>query len=205
MGTTTEKNNNWIIKNAANIITTIRLILSIWLFILVASGNSDLLLMFIIVIACGVSDALDGWTARRFNIESEIGGFLDRLADKIFICPTFIILTLKYLPQLDISNFLYSVTISLVITIIFLEFLLISGGVIGFLRKINTSSNQWGKRKMVVQSIALFFFFLTLIIEFQKKIKITPLAIYWVDSLLVISIILTIKSIEGYYKRFQQS
>lgn len=32
-----------------------------------------------------VSDALDGWLARRFNAQSAIGLYLDPLADKIFV------------------------------------------------------------------------------------------------------------------------
>ncbi len=35
-----------------------------------------------IFVVAGVSDALDGWIARRFDLRSELGAYLDALADK---------------------------------------------------------------------------------------------------------------------------
>jgi cardiolipin synthase len=40
-----------------------------------------------IFLIAGVSDALDGWVARRFDLRSELGAYLDALADKaLLIC-----------------------------------------------------------------------------------------------------------------------
>jgi cardiolipin synthase len=49
--------------------------------------------LFIFVVA-GVSDGIDGFVARRFNQESELGTILDPIADKLLMTTAFIILTL---------------------------------------------------------------------------------------------------------------
>lgn len=40
-----------------------------------------------------VSDGIDGWVARRFNQESELGAFLDPIADKALVMAAVLILT----------------------------------------------------------------------------------------------------------------
>jgi cardiolipin synthase (CMP-forming) len=40
-----------------------------------------------IFLVAGISDALDGWIARRFDLRSELGAYLDAIADKaLLIC-----------------------------------------------------------------------------------------------------------------------
>jgi cardiolipin synthase (CMP-forming) len=42
---------------------------------------------FAIFVVAGASDALDGWVARRFDLRSELGAYLDAVADKaLLIC-----------------------------------------------------------------------------------------------------------------------
>ncbi len=38
-----------------------------------------------LIIAAGASDVADGWLARRWNVESWLGGLLDAVADKVFV------------------------------------------------------------------------------------------------------------------------
>lgn len=49
--------------------------------------------LFVFFVA-GVSDGIDGFVARRFNQESELGTILDPIADKLLMTTAFIILTL---------------------------------------------------------------------------------------------------------------
>ncbi len=38
-----------------------------------------------LALAAGISDALDGWIARRFGVQTKIGALLDGIADKAFV------------------------------------------------------------------------------------------------------------------------
>lgn len=47
----------------------------------------------IIFIVAALTDAFDGYIARRYNMESAIGAFLDTSADKLMVCAAVIVLT----------------------------------------------------------------------------------------------------------------
>jgi CDP-diacylglycerol--glycerol-3-phosphate 3-phosphatidyltransferase len=160
--------------------------------------------MFILVALCGIADWADGWTARRYNIISQFGAFLDRMADKIFICPTMVILVWKYWPSVEVSSALKFLTEGLIIVIILLEITLMISGVFALFKILDTSSNKWGKAKMVFQSAAVFGWFLCLVIEQYLKIKIIYLVIFLIDAILIAAIGLAVKSIEEYWQRYQR-
>lgn len=48
---------------------------------------------FWIFVAAAATDALDGWIARRFNQKSDLGAFLDPIADKALVLSALLILT----------------------------------------------------------------------------------------------------------------
>ena len=68
-----------------NNITISRIVLSIVLLILPISGISFLMVYFL----CGLSDAIDGYLARRWKICSEMGAKLDSIADFVFLSVVF--------------------------------------------------------------------------------------------------------------------
>jgi cardiolipin synthase (CMP-forming) len=47
----------------------------------------------VLVAVCAVSDGLDGWLAKRFNWTSQLGKFLDPLADKLLLVALFLTAT----------------------------------------------------------------------------------------------------------------
>lgn len=49
-------------------------------------------LAFFIFLAAGISDAIDGYLAKRFHWQSELGAYLDPLADKLLIVSIFLAL-----------------------------------------------------------------------------------------------------------------
>ena len=76
---------NYNIKNliiSPNTITIFRIFLSFPLILALNYGNYKLAILIIII--GGISDFLDGWVARKYNLKSELGSKLDPLADKIF-------------------------------------------------------------------------------------------------------------------------
>ena len=79
-------------KAIPNIITSIRIIGAIFIFFL-----EPLSLPFYIVYgACGVTDVLDGFIARKFHLESKFGSILDSVSDIIFLA----VMSIKIFPTL---------------------------------------------------------------------------------------------------------
>src|SRR3954447_14459969 len=50
---------------------------------------------FLIFVAAGISDAVDGWLANRFNLRTELGAYLDPLADKMLLISIYVTLALS--------------------------------------------------------------------------------------------------------------
>jgi cardiolipin synthase (CMP-forming) len=73
-----------------NLITIGRILLvpvTVWLIV-----SGDFLLAFLVFITAGVSDAVDGILARRLNLRTELGGYLDPLADKLLLVSIYVTL-----------------------------------------------------------------------------------------------------------------
>jgi len=79
--------------NVPNLITLGRAFLVPIVFWLVLAGE-DAIAFFLFVIA-GVSDAVDGYLARRYDLRTELGAYLDPLADKLLIVSIFVGLGLR--------------------------------------------------------------------------------------------------------------
>ncbi|WP_442753415.1 CDP-alcohol phosphatidyltransferase family protein [Methylocystis sp. JAN1] len=47
---------------------------------------------FLVFLVAGVSDALDGWLAKTYHLQSELGAVLDPLADKALIISIYVLL-----------------------------------------------------------------------------------------------------------------
>jgi cardiolipin synthase len=54
--------------------------------------NGWMLAAFLLFLAAGVSDAIDGYLAKRFAMTSELGAYLDQLADKALIVSIYVTL-----------------------------------------------------------------------------------------------------------------
>ncbi len=76
--------------NLPNLITIARLVLVP--FVIVMISRQDWGLAFAGFVAAGVSDGIDGYIARRFDMRSELGAYLDPLADKALLVSIYITL-----------------------------------------------------------------------------------------------------------------
>jgi cardiolipin synthase (CMP-forming) len=83
--------------NLPNLITIGRILLvpvTVWLII---SGEFGL--AFVAFLMAGISDGVDGYIARRFNQRTELGAYLDPIADKALLVSIYVSLgLLKFLP-----------------------------------------------------------------------------------------------------------
>jgi cardiolipin synthase (CMP-forming) len=76
--------------NIPNIITLARIILVPVVVWAIASNQMEI--AFAVFVVAGVSDAVDGFLAKRFNMTSELGALLDPLADKALLVSIYVAL-----------------------------------------------------------------------------------------------------------------
>ena len=83
--------------NLPNIITLARILLvpvTIWLIV---SGEFGF--AFLVFISAGIGDGIDGFIARRYNMKTQLGAYLDPLADKVLLVSIYISLGfLQHMP-----------------------------------------------------------------------------------------------------------
>ncbi len=100
-----------------NLISLLRLCLvplAIWLML-----SDHYLGAFWVFIAAGVSDAIDGFIAKHFDVRTTLGGYLDPLADKALLTSVYV--TLGYEDHIEDW---------LVILIVFRDVLIIGGAIL---------------------------------------------------------------------------
>lgn len=81
--------------NAANIITSLRIVFSIVLLFTNPLGA----MFYACYLICGLSDVLDGFVARKFHMQTEFGAKLDSVSDVLFL----IVVAVKVIPVLTIK------------------------------------------------------------------------------------------------------
>ena len=73
-----------------NLITLARILLVPVLVWAIASGRAQL--AFLLFVVAAISDAADGFLAKRFGMKTELGAYLDPLADKVLIVSIYVTL-----------------------------------------------------------------------------------------------------------------
>lgn len=79
--------------NTPNLISLGRLLavpVNVWLILL-----GEWRVAFLLFLAAGVSDALDGMIAKRFGLQTRLGRYLDPLADKVLLVSVFVVLAVQ--------------------------------------------------------------------------------------------------------------
>lgn len=151
--------------NLPNKITIFRLIITVVYFIILAfldvslknEVENTLILDIstgIFIIAC-ITDLLDGYLARKLNMQTTFGRMIDPFADKILIGGSFI----YFVHFAQLQKFLVP---WMVIIIIGREFLVTAMRSYAESKGISFGSKMWGKHKMVLQSVTVIVILLYL-------------------------------------------
>lgn len=140
--------------NLANKITTARLglvpvfILSMYLF-----PENNILSLVIFVIA-SVTDFLDGYVARKYNMVTTLGKFLDPLVDKILVITAFVLMTER------------NVMPGWIVAVIIGRELIITGlRTIAADKGITIAASYLGKIKTTTQMLAIIIYFLSISVK----------------------------------------
>lgn len=133
--------------NLPNKLTIFRVIL-IPFFVFVLLFNPDSMTFRLIAeaifVVASLTDMLDGKIARKYNLVTNFGKFMDPLADKLLVCSAMIcLIETKQLPAW------------IVIIIVAREFIISGFRLIAAENGIVIAANMWGKLKTVSQMIMI--------------------------------------------------
>jgi cardiolipin synthase (CMP-forming) len=83
--------------NLANLLTLLRF--GLVPVVIVSIINKQWTLAFVLFVTAGVTDAIDGFVARHFDMRTELGAYLDPLADKALLVSIYITMAIGgYIP-----------------------------------------------------------------------------------------------------------
>lgn len=163
------------IWNLPNLLTVIRLVIAI-LFIPIffyeqANNLSNMISLFLYVFA-SVTDILDGYIARKYNMITEFGKIFDPIADKL----------LQFLVAICIA-FFDPIFIYVAIFIFAKEFIMMMGTIKLYKDKIVVSANSFGKIASVVYFL-LFYIMLGYREQIDEFVKMFILSIFFISSII---------------------
>lgn len=129
--------------NLPNKLTILRIIMiPFFVFFLLSGvgGSASKWIALVIFAAASITDTLDGYIARRDNLITDFGKFMDPLADKLLVCSAMICL----IPSGKLPT-------AIVIVIIAREFIISGFRLVASDNGIVIAANYWGKFKTVSQ------------------------------------------------------
>lgn len=132
----------------------------------------------VIFIMASITDALDGYIARKYNLITNFGKFMDPLADKLLVISTLVAL-------IGMEGLVVSLSHIVVILIIAREFLITGFRTLAVEKNIVIAAGNSGKLKTVVQMLMIVM----LLINIDNSVFISITKI-----LILLSVILTIYS-----------
>jgi len=151
-------------------------LIPIFLIFLFISESIFRFLPLIIFVGAAVTDAIDGHIARRDNLITDFGKFMDPLADKLLTASAFIaFIELGYLSSW------------VVVLIISREFLISGFRTLAASKGVTIAANPWGKVKTIFQMILI----VVILMYYTGYMNFVEL---WITPLIVITVLLTVIS-----------
>jgi cardiolipin synthase len=133
-----------------NVLTLIRICL-VPVFLLMVLEKKDFGALLVFFLA-GLTDVLDGFTARLWHLKTKIGTLIDPIADKLLLSTAFIVLTFK---DMDLP---YMIPLWLTAVVVSRDLIMLTGGVVIYLMKgeKNFPPSIFGKISTVLQVGTVF-------------------------------------------------
>ena len=165
--------------NLPNKLTILRtLMIPVFLFFLLTdcAGDYSKWIAVVVFILASLTDFLDGHIARKYNLVTNFGKFMDPLADKLLVCSALIALV-------DLNR----IAAWIVIIIIAREFIISGFRLVASDNGVVIAASYWGKFKTAFQMITIIMLVLNLNVPFMNIIN--TVLIYISLGLTVISLI----------------
>ena len=164
--------------NLPNKLTVLRVIMVpffVFFMLTDVGGAANKWIALVLFIVASLTDMLDGKIARKYNLVTNFGKFMDPLADKLLVCSAMICL----IPSGKLPT-------AVVIVIIAREFIISGFRLVASDNGVVIAANYWGKFKTVSQMIMIIL----LILNFEGIFVVLEQIFIWLSlALTVISLI----------------
>ncbi|WP_342999407.1 CDP-diacylglycerol--glycerol-3-phosphate 3-phosphatidyltransferase [Coprococcus comes] len=160
--------------NLPNKLTILRVILIPFFVVFMLfdiTGAADKWIALVIFCVASLTDMLDGKIARKYNLVTNFGKFMDPLADKLLVCTALICLT-----SMNRLN------VIVVLVIIAREFIISGFRLVASDNGIVIAASYWGKFKTVSQMALI----IVLIMDLGGVWNVVGTALTWVALLLTV-------------------
>lgn len=135
----------WTIPNVLSLVRLTMVPVFIWAAVAGSFG-----LAFTIFVSAAVTDAFDGWIARRFNQRSTLGAFLDPAADKTLMVSAYVVMTMDGIAPLRLPVWLTFTVFARDVLIVLFAYLLYTR-----IRVSRFPPSIFGKVSTIIQVITL--------------------------------------------------
>jgi len=172
--------------NLPNKLTILRVILIPFFVVFMLfdiTGTADKWIALVIFCVASLTDMLDGKIARKYNLVTNFGKFMDPLADKLLVCTALICLT-----SMNRLN------VIVVLVIIAREFIISGFRLVASDNGIVIAASYWGKFKTVSQMALI----IVLIMDLGGVWNVVGTVLTWV------ALILTVVSLIDYIAKNKQ-
>jgi len=168
--------------NLPNAITIIRILLIPLFLYKVIQG--EMVFATVVYLTAAISDGLDGFIARVWDLKTELGSFLDPMADKLLVTTSFVTLSV-----LDI------IPLWLALAVISRDIIIVGGSLLVYLMK-----NELTIRPQVIGKVTTFFQFSYILLVLVGSISDIPILMKLHGPMEVITGGLTILSLAVYIR-----
>ena len=177
-------------KKIPNILTVSRILLSpFFVFFMIQDEKFFYILSFLLILLISLTDFFDGYYARKYNLVTDLGKYLDPLADKIFVLTVFF--TLYYI--LDSHFFPFWMLLLILLRDILVTFL----RNLSKSEKNNFETSKLAKNKTLIQVICMHLIVLILILNIDY--------LYIYTIMLVCTIVTVISGLDYFYQYLSKS
>jgi len=183
------------LKHIPNLLTIARFLLIPIIIIFAVQDNYVMAIIFLTL--SGITDILDGFIARKYNLITDFGKLIDPLADKLTQVSILTVLVIKNI-----------IPFWILAIVLLKEFLMVSGASFLYGKELVVSSKWYGKLATVlfysaiVISLLLKQFEPAILANQSPENSAPPLILYADKPLYILAIISTIFSLIMYIKAF---
>ncbi|MGM0443953.1 MAG: CDP-alcohol phosphatidyltransferase family protein [Fibrobacterota bacterium] len=189
-------------KIFVNILTFLRLPLIIAVVLLnICFGSPTPAIFFsslVLMVLCSLTDLLDGWLARRFQVQTEFGAHADPMLDKLFFMG--VLPLLIYLSALSPTP--VHTAVLTILTVVFA----VRDQLVTFLRMVGSrcgmsaKATLWGKLRTATSFPATLIIYYFLALPDTSTLPVPPLSvIYGVEGYLILITLITLAHYSVYY------